>query len=458
MKKVFLLCTLTMLMVGVFAVNALGVTMRASTPPTFDGTYSNRSFRVSTITLTEDRANELTNGDTLVLVLPEGAVWDQDNTKIYRYADDRLDYMVQEGTEYKYDSDRKLKFTFKNTSGNRETFEIQAYVKFFNYKQPILTLGLWQTSLGSFSPEEVTIADNKDQDQNKSITISVEEDPVNVVVGDKYKVLGSIRIGETSMNCFKEDNRIEMTILNEGVYFDDNKNRVPYYYPIAFERLSGTNIFNSAVVESKKTAGIQIDKRSESAAVIKVNFRSISVDEKAEPGDIVVRVKAGNKTEEVVIGRILPKSDAQIAQETIKAAQAAALKPQIGRSVFKLNSLQYAFIDQNYIMTAAPYSRNGVSYVSASVLAKVLGVTDSNYIWNVTENKLTLKGAKRTLVMSVGSKNASLNGESFVLNSAPEVSGMTIMLPLREMADIFGYSVTWVQNTKSIVLDPKVYE
>ena len=105
-------------------------------------------------------------------------------------------------------------------------------------------------------------------------------------------------------------------------------------------------------------------------------------------------------------------------------------------------------------MTSAPYSRNGVTFLPASVLANVLGVTESNYIWNPLDNKITLKGNGMILEMKLGNTAASLNGLEFTMNSAPEYWGTSINLPLREVAQIFGYTVSWIPSNQSIMIDP----
>ena len=111
-------------------------------------------------------------------------------------------------------------------------------------------------------------------------------------------------------------------------------------------------------------------------------------------------------------------------------------------------------MDKDALMKLAPYSRGGVTFVPAAALAPVLGVTDSNYIWNINTKKITMKSGKIVLEMTLGDKNALLNGFPFQLKNAPEILGTTICLPLREMAEIFGYTVTWVPGNSSIVLDP----
>jgi len=457
MKKLFLSMTLTLLMVGALAANAMGMTMRVDQTKNFDSTYNNREFAIGTISITEDKANELTNGDTFTLVVPDGAVWDRDNTKVYRYLDGKLDCELKENVDFKYDGDRKLKFTFKSVFGNIETYEIQGSVKLYGFIGNSISVSLWQTNLASFSPKEVLVADNKDVDQEKSITLNVVGDPVEVTVGDQKKMLASVKIAETTLSSFKPDDKIKLTILTEGVTFDNDRDEdTPYYYPIRWERLGGDKIFTTAVMENSKNASFKVERRSDSAASVRVDLRSISIAEDAKAGDIVVRVQAGTKTEELVVGKIVDKTAEQLEKDAEKEALAESQKPKIGRSIFKLNSLQYTFMDKEGIMLSAPYSRNGVTFIPASTLATVLGVTDSNYIWNLNEKKITMKSGKIVLEMILGSKNASLNGEQFTLNTAPEYSGASVVLPLREIAQIFGYTVNWVPSNRSIVVDPPV--
>ncbi len=455
MKKLFLGITLGLIMAGALATSAFGMTMEVSNTTTLDSTYNDRSFKLGVVTLTEDRANELTPGDNITLALPDGANWDRDNTVVYRYVDGKKDGELKKGVDFQYEDDRKLKFSFKTVSGNVETFEIQPYVKLYGFMGNKINLSLWQSNLAAFNPKEVALADNKDLDQEKTISISVEGTPVQVTRGDKQTALSSIRITEEYMSSFRTDDEVEISILTPGVTFDNSTQKNgAYYYPVKSERVHGDNIFTSATMGSSQTASFTITKRSESATTIRVALRSVTISNSAQPGDIQVRVQAGTKSEVVTVGTILEKNAEQLAQEAADEAELSKQQPKIGRSVFKLNSLQYTFMDQQAIMTSAPYSRNGVTFLPASVLANVLGVTESNYIWNSLDNRITLKGGRVILEMKLGSTEAKLNGMDFTMNSAPEYWGTSINLPLREVAQIFGYSVNWVQSNQSIVIDP----
>ena len=194
MKKLFLGTALGLIMAGALASNAFGMTMEIDNTTTLDSTYNDRSFKVGVVTLTEDRSNELTPGDNITLALPDGVSWDRDNTEIYRYVDGKRDGELKKGVDFQYEDDRKLKFSFKTVSGNLESFEIQPYVKLYGFMGEKVNLSLWQSNLAAFNPKEVTLADNKDLDQEKTISISTEGKPTEVTRGDRQISLSSIRV------------------------------------------------------------------------------------------------------------------------------------------------------------------------------------------------------------------------------------------------------------------------
>lgn len=462
MKKLLVALSMCMLMVGGFAANAFGMTMSVENPTLVDPTYNNREFKCGEITITEDKSMELTSGEYFTLALPDGVIWDRDNTKIYRYLDGVRDCELLVGADFKYEDDRKIKFSINSTFGNVESFVIQPVVRFYGFTAPQIEVSLWRTSLGAFSPSSVVVADTKEKDQVKSIIIAGDTSsklPV-LTVGDKKKQLQSVVISESSMNCLKIDDKITVEILTDGVYFDNEyKEGQPYYYPVRWEKTSGDALFTNAKIENSKKASFEVRKNSDTKATeLKINLRSISIADTAMPGDIEVAVKCGGKAETMTLGEIVAKTQAQLDAEAAYEEYLATLQPKVGRSIFKIGSLQYQFMGEDYIMTVMPYTRDNVTFIPAKTLATSLGVTDSNFIWNQAGNRMTLKGNGNILVLSVGNKTANFNGVDVQLEKAPEYNGTTVMLPLREIANMFSYNVQWVENTHSVIIDPAVVE
>lgn len=93
---------------------------------------------------------------------------------------------------------------------------------------------------------------------------------------------------------------------------------------------------------------------------------------------------------------------------------------------------------RDYVPTSSPILEEGITSVSAQMLAETLGAElaiEGNTI-TITENQDVLK-------MTTGSTTALLNGAEKIMPKAPAASGDDILLPLRFVYECFGAKVDW---------------
>lgn len=72
--------------------------------------------------------------------------------------------------------------------------------------------------------------------------------------------------------------------------------------------------------------------------------------------------------------------------------------------------------------------------------------------WNADTKTTVLKKDGDTIELTIGSSTAYLNGESSTLDTAPVILNDRTMLPLRFIAEGFGFKTDWDADTKSITV------
>ncbi len=116
-------------------------------------------------------------------------------------------------------------------------------------------------------------------------------------------------------------------------------------------------------------------------------------------------------------------------------------------------------IDGTVIATdAAPIVENGTTLVPIAVIVDYLGGISS---WDQAAQKATIKNGSTTVVLTIGSKTASINGASKTLLTAPRIvtvnsdGGGRTMVPLRFIAEAFDYDVAWDSATRTALVTTK---
>ena len=105
---------------------------------------------------------------------------------------------------------------------------------------------------------------------------------------------------------------------------------------------------------------------------------------------------------------------------------------------------------------AAPIIENNTTLVPIAVIADYLGGTSS---WDQEAQQATIKNGNTTVVLTNRSKNATVNGVSYTLTTAPRIvtvdadGGGRTMVPLRFIAEAFGYDVDWDDSTRTAIVN-----
>jgi hypothetical protein len=147
---------------------------------------------------------------------------------------------------------------------------------------------------------------------------------------------------------------------------------------------------------------------------------------------------------------------------------------------FKINDKSCLINGQNVTLSAPPYIKNARTFVPIRVLAKAMDLEDENVIWDPSsssatlvkkyttvslENAGTLKTVEAKLTIAAGSSTMHYSAQgqsnsidnSIPLDAIPEIINGQMFVPLRFVAEAFGYEVTWKAEEKTVeIWDVKV--
>lgn len=97
-----------------------------------------------------------------------------------------------------------------------------------------------------------------------------------------------------------------------------------------------------------------------------------------------------------------------------------------------------------------PYVKDGTTLVPLRGIVDKFGA-DLNY--DGSKNRVTVKNAGNTIILTVGSRNAVVNGKMVAMEQpAQTVNGRTF-IPLRFVSENLGYKVNWNQDFKRIIIN-----
>lgn len=119
---------------------------------------------------------------------------------------------------------------------------------------------------------------------------------------------------------------------------------------------------------------------------------------------------------------------------------------------FTVNSYIFLVDGQAGIMDAAPYIKNGRTYLPVRYVAQAAGIAGENIIWNPFDKSVTLIKGNRTVKLVVGSTTMFFNGLPVVMDAAPEIENGRTMLPLRYLAQSMDLIVSWDEASRTVTI------
>ncbi len=100
----------------------------------------------------------------------------------------------------------------------------------------------------------------------------------------------------------------------------------------------------------------------------------------------------------------------------------------------------------------APYIKNDLTFVGFRAILESLG---AEVKWDESTKTVTASKDGTTIKLVIGETTAYVNGETYELAAAPEISDGSTMIPLRFISEKLGMNVTWDENTRLICVNSK---
>ena len=118
--------------------------------------------------------------------------------------------------------------------------------------------------------------------------------------------------------------------------------------------------------------------------------------------------------------------------------------------VLKLESKKYTMNGSSYVLTAAPLSINGRTYLPLRFM--VDEVLEATLNWNLDKQEGVLSKEEMSVQLKVGSRTILVNGSKTSLDGAPIVRNGTTYVPLKIVSDYFGCTVNYDASSKKIII------
>ena len=124
--------------------------------------------------------------------------------------------------------------------------------------------------------------------------------------------------------------------------------------------------------------------------------------------------------------------------------------------VSKVLSVGSVFVKKNLIKFDTPaYIKGGRTVVPVRAITEGLGAEVS---FNPETFEVTIVKGDTTIILSIGSNVAIVNGVSVELDSQSEITNSRTYVPIRFIAETFGLTVDWDAETETIDIEESVEE
>lgn len=205
-------------------------------------------------------------------------------------------------------------------------------------------------------------------------------------------------------------------------------------------------IDKDGISTSDNVLTIPIKNTSSKVTAIKISNIKVDINRTVAEGDVVAKIKGtsvvrNHKDQKGsdLNGSIDTLDKGEFDQSSATKAVVATVvtpAPEAGTVMFNIGSSVYNAGGVTKVMDAAPYIKDGRTYVPVRYLALALGVTENNISFE--NGVVTLVKGDATLKLTIGSKSLAKNDATIEMDVAPEVVNGRTMLPARFVAEAFG--------------------
>lgn len=118
--------------------------------------------------------------------------------------------------------------------------------------------------------------------------------------------------------------------------------------------------------------------------------------------------------------------------------------------VFTVGSKTFTVNGQAQNMDAAPYIKNGRTYLPMRYVAQALGINNSSIMWKDGTASFTASG--KVVSVKIGSKTMTINDAAVPIDTPSEILNGRTMLPVKWIATAFDVNVNWDAATQQVTV------
>lgn len=437
-------------------------------------TSGRKSQEIGKFYLQESVAQSLVAGRSLYFELPEGVEWQTDDEDVdddgVTLKEPVLKLVTDEGTPIYMDYNA---ITFVNNSDNRKVkvdFSFQGDSSTFSDEAAKLLIKDAEVKVSPTFEGDIKVTVSGSTGAKGDVVVANAVKPVKIAAENATKVeigamkqkAGDILITETMDEGILDDpyKRIQID-LPRGVYFANEPTVTVESGDLEIDETS----LEDTVSNQDGSLLIIIKATSSKASVIRISNINLTVDRTVPEGTVPAKFVGANFEYDKVQVDYDEYIDVVDYDETTGSTAfvdwdnddsigsviiATTITPKEGAAtVFKVNSNIYTVNGVSKVMDAAPYIKNGRTFVPMRYLGEALG---AEVAWDATAKTVTLTKGSTVVVFTVGSTTYTVNGESKTAEVAPEIVNDRTMLPARYVAEAFGATVGWDAATGTVLI------
>ncbi|QSZ27051.1 copper amine oxidase N-terminal domain-containing protein [Aceticella autotrophica] len=282
----------------------------------------------------------------------------------------------------------------------------------------------------------------------KSVTATASSKPA-VIIGLKSQPAGDVTLTETMAGQIKSTDNNNQTgyiklKLPQGVSFADTPK---------FEVTDGDLVLDSIVTYDSGYPQIKVKGSSTKASTIKISNIKLTVDRTVPEGNVSVGITGNALVENGGTGKYFP-NDTIAARATIATVVTPAPSEEKTNVVFTIGSTTYTLNGTTQTMDVAPYVENDRTYLPVRYVAKALGVSDDNILYDDATGTVTLIKGDKIVKMTIGSNVMTINGTTITMDVPATLKNDRTMLPFRWIAQVaFGAKVNYDPNANTVTMD-----
>jgi len=101
---------------------------------------------------------------------------------------------------------------------------------------------------------------------------------------------------------------------------------------------------------------------------------------------------------------------------------------------------------------AAPYIKNGYTYLPLRYVGYAVGIGDNSVYWDKENQSAILSKDGKIVIVKIGAKSIYVDGTIIPTESAAEISKDRVMLPLRAVSEALGCEVEWFPEAQQVLV------